>query len=68
VAVPTLALGIGAATAIFSVVKAVILNALPFHRPEISSCLVKATSTIRGEQAYFSTRIFLRLARAKAQL
>lgn len=57
-AVVTLALGIGSATAIFSVVKAVILNPLPFRQPGNLVHLWEGTGTERyrqGDQAYFSS-------------
>lgn len=56
VAVPTLALGIGAATAIFSVVKAVIFNPLPFWHPENLVHIWEGHQHYhRGDEAYFSS-------------
>lgn len=56
VSVPTLALGIGATTAIFSVVKAVILTPLPFRQPENLVSLWEGHEHYhRGDRAYFSS-------------
>jgi putative ABC transport system permease protein len=54
----TLALGIGATSSIFSVVKAVILNPLPFRPPENLVHLWQSDRVERyhrGDQPYFST-------------
>ena len=56
VAVPTLALGIGTAAAIFSVVKAVIFNPLPFRQPgRLVHVWEGHQHYNRGDQAYFSS-------------
>jgi putative ABC transport system permease protein len=44
VAILTVALGIGASTAIFSVVKAVLLNSIPYHDPQQLVTLAESTS------------------------
>ncbi|HYK36632.1 ABC transporter permease [Alloacidobacterium sp.] len=58
VAIFTLALGIGSATAIFSVVKAVVLNPLPFREPQRLVHLWEGVGDERyrmGDEAYFSS-------------
>jgi predicted permease len=56
VVVLTLALGIGAATSIFSVIKAVILSPLPFRHPENLVHIWEGHEHYhRGDQAYFSS-------------
>jgi putative ABC transport system permease protein len=58
VAILTLAMGIGATTSIFSVIKAVILNPLPFRQPERLVHLWEGSlgeHYRRGDEAYFSS-------------
>lgn len=56
VAVPILALGIGSAAAIFSVVKAVIFNPLPFRDPKRLVHLWEGHAHYRrGDEAFFSS-------------
>jgi predicted permease len=61
IAVATLALGIGANSAIFSVVNAVLLKPLPFEEPDR---LVRVSQTWKGNSAVYSPANFLDTAGA----
>ncbi|MEE2775501.1 MAG: ABC transporter permease [Acidobacteriota bacterium] len=66
VAIATLSLGIGASTAIFSLVKAVVLNQLPYSEPE--SLVVLWEQNPQGERGQVSTPTFLDWQRQSSKI
>src|SRR5262249_3207774 len=68
-AIVTLGLGIGASTALFSVAKGVLLNPLPYPRPEqLVALYAKTTGFDRGPAVYLNFLDWQRNARTFAQM